>query len=100
MAAGETDATSDANSQPSAVYPSSTPAVMYPVSSSHTEHVTVVTSQPQSYSHPRSYDNVGELDTTLMFSMFCCVVCFVCGSPLTVICFLPAIFAVVMVSLQ
>ena len=73
--------------------PSSSNAILQPKGTSQHTTVAVVTSQPLRQTHVHSFatsENVAA-DSVLYVSVCCCIACFLCGSPLTIFCFVPAI---------
>ena len=80
-------------------YPSSSSAISQPKGTSQHTTVPVVTSQPSrvSLSSTISENVNGRADTILALSVCSCITCFIFGSPLTIICFVPAILLAMLV---
>ena len=75
-------------------YLDSSDAISQPKETTQHARVAVVTSQPSRQTH--SFTRIGEpgsefTENMLLYSVFCCFFCCLCGSPLTLICFVPAI---------
>ena len=71
-------------------YPSSSSAISQSKGTTQHTTVAVVTSQP--LRQTRSFaTSENAADHVLYLSVYCCIACFICGSPLTICCFVPAI---------
>ena len=71
-------------------YLDSSDAISQPKETTQHTRVAVVTSQPSRHTH--SFTRISEPGSDMLgFSVFCCIICCLCGSPLTLICFVPAI---------
>ena len=80
-------------------YPSSSSAISQGKGTTQHTTVAVVTSQPSrvTRSSTTSGNISGAADTILAISVCWCVACFICGSPLTISCFVPAIILALLV---